>query len=65
MSSNDADFVEQPDGSLFWTPHRVVCNGKAVPVCPLAQISDTAPALVSEEKSKEGRVAPAPYVPDK
>ncbi len=27
--------------------------------------SDTAPALVSEKKSKKGRVAPAPYVPNK
>jgi hypothetical protein len=32
---------------------------------PHAQISDTPPALVSEETSNKGRVAPAPYVPDK
>jgi hypothetical protein len=65
MSSDDADFVGPPDCSLLQTPCRVTCNGEAVPVCPHAQISDTAPALVSEEKSKNCRVAPAPYVPNK
>jgi hypothetical protein len=65
MSSDDADFVEPPNGSLSRTPRRVTSNGVAVPVCPHAQISDTATALVSKEKSKKGRVAPAPYVPDK
>ncbi len=65
MSSDDADLIKQPDGSLLRTPCGVTRNGGAVPVCPHAQISDTAPALFSEEKSKKGQVAPALYVPDK
>ncbi len=40
-------------------------NGGAVPVRPHAQSLDTAPALVSEENVKKGRVASAPYVPNK
>jgi hypothetical protein len=62
MSSDNAEFVEQPDGALLWTPCRVTRNCRAVRVCPSAQISDTAPAFkfVSEGKSKKGRVAPAP-----
>jgi hypothetical protein len=67
MSSYDADFVKPPDGSLLQTPRSVTRNKLegAVPVCPHAQTSDTATALVSEEKSKKGRMAPAPYVPNK
>ncbi len=65
MSSDDADFVEQPDCSLLWTPRCVTGNGCAIPVCPHAQISDTASALVEEAKSKRGQLAPAPYMPDK
>jgi hypothetical protein len=65
MSSDDAEFVEQPDGALLRTPRRVTRNGGAVRVRSHAQISDIAPALVSEKKLKKGRVAPAPYVTDK
>ena len=65
MSSDDAEFVEQPDGALLRTPRRVTRNGGAVRVRSHAQISDIAPSLISEEKIKKGRVAPAPYVPDK
>jgi hypothetical protein len=65
ISSNDAEFVKQSDGALFMTPCSVTSNGGAVRVCPHVQISDTAPALVSEEKSKKSRVAPALYVPVK
>jgi hypothetical protein len=61
MSSNDAEFVEQPDGALLRTPCRVFRNGRAVRVRSHAQILDIVPALVSEEKIKKGRVAPAPY----
>ncbi len=64
MSSDDAEFVEQPDGARLRTPRRVSRNGGAVQVRSHAQISITAPALVSEKKIKKGR-APAPYVPDK
>ncbi len=60
MSSNDAEFVEQPDGALSQTPGRVACNGGAVRVDLIyVQISDTSSALVSEGKSKKDRVAPA------
>ena len=65
MSRHDAEFVEKPDGVWFRTPHSVTRNGGAVRVRPHAQILDTASALVSEIKFKKGRVAPAPYVPDK
>ncbi len=65
MSSDDAEFVKQPDRALLRTPRRVTRNGGAVRVRSHAQILDIAPALVSEEKIKKGRVAPAPYVPDK
>jgi hypothetical protein len=64
MSSLYLDFVEQSGGARLRTPHSVTRNGGAVRVRPHAQISDTTPALVSEKKFK-GRVAPAPYVPDK
>jgi hypothetical protein len=62
MSSDDAEFVEHPDGALLRTPRRVTRNGGAVRVRSHAQNSDIAPALVSEKKIKKGRVAPAPYV---
>ena len=65
MSRHDAKFVEQPDGAQFRTPRHVTRNGGAVRVRPHVQISDTSSALVSEIKFKKGRVAPAPYVPDK
>jgi hypothetical protein len=65
MSSHDLDFVEQSGGARLRTPHSVTRNGGAVRVRPHVQISDTTPALVSEKKIKKGRVAPAPYVPDK
>ena len=65
MSSHNAQIVEQPDGARLQTPRRVTRNGGAVRVRPHALISDTASALVSEIKFKKGRVAPAPYVPDK
>ena len=65
MSRDDAEFVEQPDGALLRTPRRVTSNGGAVRVRSHAQISDIAPALVSEKKFKKGQVAPAPYVLDK
>ena len=65
MSSHNAEFVEQPDGARLQTPRRVTRNGGAVRVRPHAQILDTASALVSEIKFMKGRVAPAPYVPDK
>ena len=60
MSRHDAEFVEQPDGARFGTPRSVTRNGGAVRVRPHAQILDTASALVSEIKSKKGRVAPDP-----
>ena len=65
MSRHDAEFVEQPDGARFGTHRSVTRNGGAVRVRPHAQILDTASALVSEIKFMKGRVAPAPYVPDK
>ncbi len=65
MSSDYAEFLEQPDGARLPTPRRVTRNGRAVRLRSHAQISDTTPALVSGEKIKKGRVAPAPYVPDK
>ncbi len=65
MSSHDIEFVEQSGRALLRTPRSVTCNGGAVRVRPHAQISDTTPALVSEKKIKKGRVAPAPYVPEK
>jgi hypothetical protein len=65
MSSHYVDFVEQSGGARLRTPRRVTCNSGAVRVRPHAQVSDTTPALVSEKKFKKGRVAPAPYVPDK
>jgi hypothetical protein len=65
MSSHDVDFVEQSGGARLRTPRRNTRNGGAVRVCPHAQILDTASALVSENKIKKGRVAPASYVPDK
>ena len=65
MSRHDAEFVEQPDGARFGTHRSVTRNGGAVRVRPHEQILDTASALVSEIKFKKGRVAPAPYVPDK
>ncbi len=65
MSSHNVDFVEQSGGARLRTPHSVTRNGGAVRVRPHAQISDIAPALVSEKKFKKSRVAPAPYVPDK
>ncbi len=65
MSSDDAEFVEQPDGARLQTPCRVTRNGGAVRVRSHAQISDTASALVSEKQFKKGQVAPALYVPDK
>ncbi len=58
MSSDDAEFVEQPDGARLQTPRCVTRNGGAVRVRSHEQISDTASALVSEVKSKKGRVAP-------
>ena len=60
MSSDDAEFVEQPDGALLRTPRHVTRNGGTVRVRSHAQFSDTASALVSEGKSKKGRVAPDP-----
>jgi hypothetical protein len=60
MSSDDAEFVEQPDRARLRTPRRVTRKGGAVRVRSHAQISDTASALVSEGKSKRGRVAPDP-----
>ena len=60
MSSHNAQIVEQPDGARLQTPRRVTRNGGAVRVRPHALISDTASALVSEIKSKKGRVAPDP-----
>ncbi len=60
MSSHNVEFVEQSGRALLRTPRRVTCNGGAVQVRPHAQISDIAPALVSEGKSKNGRVAPDP-----
>ncbi len=65
MSCDNAEFVEQPDGALLWTPCSITRNGGAVRVCSHEQILDIAPALVSEKKFKKGRVAPALYVPDK
>ncbi len=65
MSSDDAEFVEQPDGAWLRTPHRVTRNGCAVRVRSHAQISDTTSALVSEGKFRKGQVAPAQYVPNK
>ncbi len=65
VSSDYAEFIELPDGALLRTPRCVTRHGGAVRVCPHAQFLDTAPALVSEEKFNKGRVAPAPYVPDK
>ncbi len=65
MSSDYAEFIEQPEGALLWTPRHVTRKGGAVRVCPQTQILDTAHALVSEGKSNKGRVASAPYVPDK
>ncbi len=60
MSSHDVDFVEQSGGARLQTPSSVTSNGGAVRVRPHAQISDIAPALVSEGKSKKGTVAPDP-----
>ncbi len=60
MSSHDIEFVEQSGGALLRTPSLVTRNGEAVRVRPHAQILDIAPALVSEGKSKKGRVAPDP-----
>ena len=65
MSSHDVDFVEQSGGARLRTPRRVTRNGGAVRVRPHEQILDIASALVSAKKFKKGRVAPAPYVPDK
>ncbi len=65
MSSDNAEFVEQPDGARLRTPRRVTRNGVAVRVRSHAQISDTASALVSEKTIEKGQVAPAPYVPHK
>jgi hypothetical protein len=65
MSSDDAEFVKQPDGAWLRTPRRVTRNGGAVRICSHAQILDTASALVSEKKIMKGQVAPAVYVPDK
>ncbi len=53
MSRHNVEFVEQSGRARFRT-------GVAVRVSPHAQISDIAPALVSEGKSKKGRVAPDP-----
>ncbi len=61
MSSDDAEFVEQPDEARLRTPRRVTRNCGAVRVHSHAQISDTTPALVSEKKIKKGQVAHAPY----
>jgi hypothetical protein len=60
MSSHDVEFVEQSGGAWLRTPRRVTRNGGAVLVRPHAQISDIAPALMSEGKSKKCRVAPDP-----
>ena len=60
MSSHDVEFVEQSGRASLWTPRRVTRNGGAVRVRPHEQISDITPALVSEGKSKKGRVAPDP-----
>ncbi len=60
MSSYDAEFVEKSDGAQFRTPCRVTLNGGGVWVSPHAQISDTAPALASEGKSKKCQVAATP-----
>jgi hypothetical protein len=57
MSSHDVEFVEQSGRARLRTPRRVTRNGRAVRVRPHAQISDIAPAFVSEGKSKKGRVA--------
>jgi hypothetical protein len=65
MSSDNAEFVEQPDGARLWTPCSETRNGGAVRVRCRAQISDATPALVSEKRFKKGRVALAPYVLDK
>jgi hypothetical protein len=58
MSSHDVEFVEQSGRARLRTPCNVTRNGGAVRVRPHAQISNIAPALVSEGKSKKGRVAP-------
>ncbi len=60
MSSHYVEFVEQSGGALLRTPSCVTRNGWAVRVRPRAQISDIAPALVSEGKSKKGKVFPDP-----
>ncbi len=65
-SSHDVEFVEQSGGALLRTHLAAIShNGGAVWVRPHAQISNTTSALVSEEKSKKSRVAPAPHVPNK
>jgi hypothetical protein len=65
MSRYHAEFVEQPDGALLRMLGRVAGNGGAVRVCSHEQIWDTASGLISEGKSKKGRMAPDPYVPEK
>ncbi len=65
MFSYYAEFVQQSEGARLLTPHRVTRNGGAVRVRPHEQIWDTPPALVSRGTSSKGRVAHAPYVPNK
>ncbi len=61
LSSNQTE----PGYNRLRTPRSVTRNGGAIRVRFHAKISITTPALVSEKKIKKGRVAPAPYVPDK
>jgi hypothetical protein len=56
MSSDYAEFVEQPDGTLLRAPHNVTCNGGAVRVRSHLQISDIAPALFFREKIQKWKV---------
>ncbi len=64
MSSHYVDFVEQSGGARLRTPHRVTFNGRAVRVRPHAKKFWHHTCFVSEEKSKKGPVASAPYVPN-
>jgi hypothetical protein len=60
MSSHNVEFAERSGGALLRTPCRVTHNGWAVRVRPHSQFLDTAPALVSEGKSKKDQAAPDP-----
>ncbi len=58
--SHNVEFVEQSGRARLRTPSSVTSNGGAVRDRPHLQISDIAPVLESEGKSKKGRVAPDP-----